>query len=410
MKAIFAVSALAAAISAQAIAADTEATTTFTGAISYETTFDIDAEDRSMSVGDESLAASIAVKNGGFSGTLSIDEEGDTDEGEGFNEITVSDLQYQEGPFLFGQGIGSIVSTAGAVGTMSTNTDYDAADGFRYTNEDMGLKVQLEAGDTDIDEDGDTDNSLATDFGLAAAYMADLDVATVTVDAQYREANSATKGADTMTRPYVGAKVEASPIDMLTVTAGVTMGGEGVDKFLEDDEGGANTTSYGVRGDVTVMEGLTAYAYYSDNLRDGVADNEAKVGAEFVLAPLTLSASHAMQLEAETATTEAAAVLSQDFAVSDALTVNAHAKATWETDTDVVWEAGADATYAVSAMVSAYAGYELIESGDESEATAGVVYTTEGGATMSADYRNASADYDDDGLEHTFKLKAAYSF
>jgi hypothetical protein len=422
MKAIFAVSALAAAISAQAIAADTEATTTFSGEINYNTWFDLEAENRFMTVVDgedeTELDMSISVANGGFSGSLSYDAHDD--------DWSIGDLQYSEGAFLFGQGVGSIVSTEASVGNMSDDVDYDAGDAFRYTS-DFGLTVQAEAGNTYFDNGNDDDDEVvfnganagatatgadntASDLGIAVAYMADLDVATVTVDAQYREAVSATDGNDTMIRPYVGAKVVASPVDMVTVTAGATMGGAQTDKVLKDDQGGANTTSYGVQADVTVMEGVTAMAYYSANVRDGVTDNEAKVSATATFAPLTVTASHAIQLEAETATTEASATLSQDFEVADGVVANAHAEASWETDTDVDWSAGADVTYAISEMMSAYAGYEVNNAGDDSELTAGVIYTTEGGAEMKAAYRNASADYDDDGIEHTVKLSASYSF
>lgn len=405
MKAIFAVSALAAAISAQAIAADTEATTTFSGEVSYVTTFELETPDRSMAVGDESLSMSVDVKNGGFSGTISIgegEEDDDTVTEEIYDEVSVSDLQYTEGAILFGQGIGSIMSTAGAVGNMDETMDYDAADGFRYTS-DFGLTVQAEAGDDDIDADDDTDNSVATDFGLAAAYMTDLDVASVTVEAQYREVMKGAGEEDTMTFPYVGAKVVASPVDMVTVTGALSYGQAGAQKYNEDADA---IIAYGVQADVTVMEGVSASAYYSTT----DTNNEVGVSASATFAPLTVTASHTQMLEAETSETEVTAALSQDFEVADGVVANAHAEATFVPDTDVDWSAGADLTYAISDMTSAYAGYEVNNAGDDSEITAGIVHTTEGGASLSADYRNASAGYDDDGLENTFKLTASYSF
>jgi hypothetical protein len=407
MKAIFAVSALAAAISAQALAADTEATTTFAGSISYETTFELDTPDRSMSVGDESLSMDISVANGGFSGTLSFVEEGDDDDGADpdnvENEISVSDLQYAEGAFLFGQGVGSIMSTAGAVGNMDSTMDFDASDAFRYTS-DLGLTLQLEVGDDDWDEDGDTDDQ-ATDFGVAVAYMTELDVATVTVDAQVREFNAGAGDEDTMADPYVGAKAVAAVTDMVTITAGLSYGGTGAGKF---DDAVDAVVAYGAQADVAVMEGVTAAAYYSTT----DTNNEVGVSASATFAPLTVTASHTMQLEAETATTEATAALSEDFAVSDAMMVNAHAEASWETDADVDWSAGVNATYMISEMLKAYAGYELDTAGDGTEAIASLTYTTEGGAALSATYtnRNDIFDADDSDAQNDVVLKAAYSF
>jgi hypothetical protein len=409
MKAIFAVSALAAAISAQAIAADTEATTTFSGEVAYSSTFELDTPNRSMGMDGDSLSMEIDVKNGGFSGTISFNEEGDDDDGNDLakieDEISVSDLQYTEGAILFGQGIGSIMTTAGAVGNMDSTMDYDAADGFRYTS-DFGLTVQAEAGDDDWDEDGDTADQ-ATDFGLAAAYMTDLDVAAVTVEAQYREVNKAAGEEDTMTFPYVGAKVVASPADMVTVTGALSYGQAGVQKYNEDADA---IVAYGVKADVTVMEGVTAAAYYSTT----DTNNEVGVSASATFAPLTVTASHKQMLEAETSETEVTAALSQDFEVADGVVANAHAEATFVPDTDVDWSAGANVTYAISDMLSAYAGYEVDNAGDGTEAIAKLTYTTEGGASLSAVYTNRNDVFlnadDETDPQNDVVLKASYSF
>jgi len=78
MKAIFAVSALAAAISGQALAADTEATITYNGAMEFDFIVDMAAETKDVELqkgndandgGSFGLYMDVEVVNGPFSGS-----------------------------------------------------------------------------------------------------------------------------------------------------------------------------------------------------------------------------------------------------------------------------------------------------------------------------------------------------
>jgi hypothetical protein len=144
MKAIFAVSALAAAISAQAMAADTEATTTFEGEVSVTYTLGDTAE------GSTDLSSEMSVANGPFSATVSMgagDDDGDL-------ALSISDVMYDNGTLSFGQ-LGNIYSDALVTGNTGdedhnfAGSQFSIDDGFKqdaavqYTNADLGLKVQV---------------------------------------------------------------------------------------------------------------------------------------------------------------------------------------------------------------------------------------------------------------------------
>jgi len=145
MKAIFAVTALAAAISAQAIAADTEATTTFTGAMDAQfilnlqpdvATYDVDLKEDDYNYG---ISIETAVVNGPFSGSIGLKSD------EGVNEITVGDLVVTDGQLSFGQ-VGSLMNTDQYVDSINedmeeTKLNVDVA--FRYAISD-DFKVQLQ--------------------------------------------------------------------------------------------------------------------------------------------------------------------------------------------------------------------------------------------------------------------------
>ncbi len=407
MKAIFAVTALAAAISAQAIAADTESTTTFSGNVNVGSTFDLDAQTRDMSIidsGDDgwNLDAEISVVNGGFTGSLSI--EGN----DGNASVSMGDLLYTEGAIMFGD-VDSIVTTSAPVDDMTSGTDYGVDKGFRYTNEDLGIKLQAEVGTTnyDADLDGDVDGDdedvagyntalTSTDFGLAAAYMGDFDVVTVAADLQYRESPLA-GSPDEALALYAGVKVVATPVDMLTVTAGYSTGHDiAVANFQDAD---STIAQYGVRADVAVMENVSAYAYYSVV---GEADANIKVGAEATFSPVKVEASYDVDAEEFWAKVS----LAEEMEVSAGLMVGAYAEA--EYATDLTWVAGANTSYAITEMLKATASFD-IDSDSETLLKAGLAYTTEGGAALTADYENESAAWDD-GLSHKVTLKASYSF
>jgi len=84
MKAIFAVTALAAAISGQALAADTEATTTFTGSMDINFTYDMQPDDATYDidqVNDDDdgegydIQMDVAVTNGPLSASIGIEAD-----------------------------------------------------------------------------------------------------------------------------------------------------------------------------------------------------------------------------------------------------------------------------------------------------------------------------------------------
>ncbi len=429
MKAIFAVSALAAAISAQAIAADTEATTTYTGGVKVEFTHDLDAsqgDGPNINGDDTKLEGSVSVANGPFSGTLKF-TDGD--------EVEVSDLKVDNGTLSFGD-IGSIVTTEAPVDGMSEDTDYAVDAAFRYTNADMGLKVQFEKGITkttyefDVDGDGaandkvqicsadstsagylvdgtavsatapgscdeekewELEKTVNGSAGLAIAYMADYDVAAVTADLQYRV------DADYEAfKPYLGLKVTSSPVDMLSLTAAYTMGSSmalasGTDSAV---------SSYGVRADVTAMEGVTAYASYAD--ADG--DTKTQAGVKAVFAPVTATVDWV-------ADDEITAKVSAEQAM-DALTLSGYGQYKVEA---AEFEAQAKAVYAISDMTSATASVTSFN-GDNLEVIASVTHTTEDGISLSATFESddrpspVSNAKDDDNYENSIKLAASYSF
>lgn len=404
MKAIFAVSALAAAISAQAIAADTEATTTFTGEVNVGSVMDLLAEDRYHEItteGDDGyfLDMNVAVKNGGFEGAIAFesDDNGDI-------AASIGDLTYTEGAIMFGD-IDSIVTTSASVDEMAESTDYAVEKGFRYTNDDLGIKLQAERGDTnlDTDADGDVDDDDAeggegeTDFGLAAAYMGDYDVATVHADLQYRE-SQLTGENDGNTPLYAGLKVVATPVEMLTVTAGYTTGHSIANDGTFYD---TSVNSYGVRADVAVVEGVTAFGYYSQ-IDD--ADAQMMVGAAAEYSPVLVEVEY--DIDAESVWGKVS--LSEEVEVSAGLMVGAYAEAEYVTDADITWVAGANTSYAITEMLKASASFD-VDSDSESLLKAGLAYTTEGGAALTADYENESEAWDE-GESHKITAKASYSF
>lgn len=136
MKAIFAVTALAAAISAQAIAADTEITTTANGAMDVNfildmnadpATYDVDLKEDDFNYG---LKYNVAVANGPFTGSLFFEAK---DQVGTPATIEVKDLIVTDGAISFGQ-VGSLMETnkdeyvadmEEALATVKLNEDAD---------------------------------------------------------------------------------------------------------------------------------------------------------------------------------------------------------------------------------------------------------------------------------------------
>ena len=159
MKAIFAVSALAAAISGQALAADTEATITYNGAMEFDFIVDMAAETKDVELqkGDDAndggsygLYMDVAVVNGPFSGTVGIASE------DGAGSVTLGDIVVEDGAISFGQ-VGSLISTEDYAYDMGDSNDEKGVDAaFRY-NVMEGLDVQLE---------GEQQDGVGNDYGL----------------------------------------------------------------------------------------------------------------------------------------------------------------------------------------------------------------------------------------------------
>lgn len=184
MKAIFAVTALAAAISAQAIAADTEITTTANGAMDVNfildmnadpATYDVDLKEDDFNYG---LKYNVAVANGPFTGSLFFEAK---DQVGTPATIEVKDLIVTDGAISFGQ-VGSLMNTDQYVESINedmseTKLDVDVA--FRYTISDE-FKVQLQG----------LNNDTGTATGVAAAYKAEAGALAYAVEAEsYFSAN-----------------------------------------------------------------------------------------------------------------------------------------------------------------------------------------------------------------------------
>jgi hypothetical protein len=439
MKAIFAVSALAAAIATPAFAADTEATTSYTGGVKVEFTQQLSRDENenptpASSFGengdDTSLSASVAVANGPFSGTIKF-SDGD--------EVEVEGLKVDNGTFAFGD-IGGIISTEGTVDGMKSNA-WATDSAFRYTNADLGLKVQVSEGNTerkgDLDLNADDDaldkvnvvtgyeldatntavavteekeewdqvlDSLAT-AGLDVAYSQDLGVATVTADLQYRvTAAPLIDGGETTGNEaaalYAGVKAVAMPVEMLTLTAGFNTG-------HGDDLSDASDTvaSYGVKADVAVMEGVTAYGTYAATDVSG-SDPKITAGAAATFGPATASVD--FEVEGDTVLSVAATQ------AMDALTLSADVEYTIPETGDNSFEAMAKVAYAVSEMTSASVQVTS-DNGDNLETIANVTHKLEDGITFAVDYENddhttSGNDKDGSNNKHELKFTASYSF
>jgi hypothetical protein len=280
MKAIFAVSALAAAISAQALAADTEATTSFTGAMDAQfilnmqpdvATYDVDLKEDDYNYG---ISIDTAVVNGPFSGSIGLKSD------EGTNSIEVGDLVVTDGMLSFGQ-VGSLMNTDQYLGSINedmTESKLDVDVAFRYTISDE-FKVQLQG----LNDDAGT----AT--GFAAAYKAEAGALAYAVEA---EAYVSGPGADADLDPslFAGAGVTYTS-DVVKVLAALNYSQTAAVDAVA-------TTEYAVAAESTVGP-ATVKASFQDFSTDVEKDEIAKVEVATTFDAITTSAGYKLTMAEE---------------------------------------------------------------------------------------------------------------
>lgn len=274
MKAIFAVTALAAAISGQALAADTESSTSFTGTMDAQfilnlqpdvATYDVDLNDDGDDNEGYEITMSTAVTNGPFSGSVGITTR------EGASAFDIGDIVVTDGMLSFGQ-VGSLMNTDqytdGVEDDMAeTKLDVDVA--FRYAVSDS-FKVQLQG----LDDDAGT----AT--GLAAAYTGSADALSFAVEGEmYASGPGSDAGLDP--KIFAGAGVTYA-IDAATVKA--------VFNYTGDTAG--NTVIEYVASVSTTMAGATLFAAYQEKNTDVDDDESAKVEVSYAAGAFTPSAGY----------------------------------------------------------------------------------------------------------------------
>lgn len=380
MKAIttgFAVTALAAAISGQAMA-EAETTFSYSGEINVHTVMDLENSTRLNSIKDDTdgdqdafeLTLQADVVHGPFSGNIVI-EDVDNDGGaygdpgyqDGTVTVSINDLMVEEGNISFGQ-IGSVVATDDLLDLVTDEENggmsYDVDGALRYTDAEMGLKVQIEGDKASgavadlVGADADTAGA-ANVFGVAAALAQDIGMGTVYAEAQYEEGFNSL-GENTAKDTFVGVGAELMPTEELTVTAAYQMLGD--------------ASAYGVRADYT-MGDMAFYGSYGEPDADVADDEVILVGGSMTADMLTFSGSYRMISDAE-------AYLATEVAYAND-------------------------------NIGAYAGYEtdLADGVDYVWMGAGVSMTSESGVVYAADYENE----DDAGaITSEIDFSASYSF
>lgn len=246
MKAIFAVSALAAAISAQALAADTEIDTTVTGSVDVYFAYDLANDPAQGDVdlvedGDDGEGNEVdmlfTVTNGPFHAGLSV-ELYDSEYYDG-PRLDYDSLYVETGNLTFGM-IGNLTTTDEYAGDMTEAGEVSSGDvdliGFRYAVMD-GFTVQLHGGNatiTEVDEDGentglavegiqpsynDLANEVYTAYGAAAQYTGSADALSYTVEASFLLSDFvADLSDDADPQLFVGAGADYA-LDAVTLTA-----------------------------------------------------------------------------------------------------------------------------------------------------------------------------------------------
>ncbi|EAR07977.1 hypothetical protein [Reinekea blandensis] len=283
MKAIFAVSALAAAISAQAIAADTEATTEFTGAMDAQfildmnadpVTYDVDLKEDDYNYG---ITMETTVVNGPFSGSIGIESD------EGATDFLIGDLVVTDGKLSFGQ-VGSLMATDTYVESINEDMEETALDvdvAFRYMVSDE-LSVQLQG--LNFGKDGEPATyDAGTKTGLAAAYASEAGALSFAVEG---EAYFSGPGADADLDPemFAGAGVTYTT-DAVTVMGVVNYTGT---SNPNDD----NSLEYVVAAESTFGDASVKASYQEPDTAVETNNEIAKVEVAYTMDAITASAGY----------------------------------------------------------------------------------------------------------------------
>ncbi|GGX55230.1 hypothetical protein [Saccharospirillum salsuginis] len=393
-----AVTALAAAISAQANAAahggDTETTFSYTGSMEAiyvidmeNNLFNADAEeagtvmDMDLDEGDDfdsatageawGLEMGVDVVHGPFSGSLQLRTN------DGTVEVDAGDIVITDGAISFGQ-TGSLVETHEYAYDMGdSNDDFngnsegkDVGAAIRYTMD--GLAVQVEGENSDADAEGYEIDQTA-DFGVGAKYSGEADALSYVADFQYRA--SSLGGEDDAAFIYVGAGATYT-MDMVTASVGVNRY-----TFDGTDANDTAAVEYGFELTATPIDALSVYLKGQDfdatnEVEDPDANNDDSMkllaGASYTAGMITVTGEY---------------------------TYTAVEEAGDEFFGEVVYTDG---------PLSAYGDITLGDlDADESadpQIGAGVSYTKDNGVKYAADY-DTQAD-----VENVLKLSAAYAF
>ncbi|PTY38111.1 hypothetical protein BGP77_16825 [Saccharospirillum sp. MSK14-1] len=403
-----AISALAAAISAQAHAeSDTEFSWSAVGSMEAMFVYDFEGETKDVDLdeGDDfdsatageawGLEVTQTITHGPFSANIVTT----LDDGEG--DFAVEDLIVTDGAISFGQ-VGSLLETddyaydmgdseiiIDEASTADLNDDGDQDDevdfelddgapidaGIRYTM--GGLQVQIEGQEGDAAQNG-------TDYGVSAAYAGSVDALSYRVDAQFRASDEAPDSADPYT--YAGAGVTYTA-DMFSVKAAYnTYTAPTTIPQAASSQEKETFAEYGFEVEVTPMAALTAYVKGQDlDASSVLVDDSMELlfGAAYTIDMITLTGEYTYTAAEE---------------IGDEILANV-------TYTDGPLEAYGEVTLANFDAETANA--PLFE--------AGVSYTQDNGVVYAADYDFRAEEADAVDAENAaainaLKLSAAYAF
>jgi len=416
-----AISALAAAISAQAHAeGDTEFSWGAVGSMEAVFVYDFENEQKDVDLdeGDDfdsqtageawGLEVTNTVTNGPFSANIVLtanDASGDMDTSdEGDFGIVIEDLVVTDGAISFGQ-VGSLIETheyaydmgdsQNIIGGTDTELDEGASvdAGIRYTMN--GLQVQIEG------QDDNEANTTRTDYGVAAAYAGTADALSYRAEAQFRASDEAPDSADAYV--YVGAGVTYTA-DMFSVKAAYNTY---VAPNTADGLPGAGNSEeketfseYGFEVEVTPMAALTAYVKGMDLDASSVNVDDSMIllfGAAYTIDTITVTGEYTFSVVNDDSEQNPA-----DFSDIDLI--------------DYMDNVFVEVAYADGA-IGAYADATFYMDGDLTEDVgpqmgAGVSYTQDNGVKYAADYdfQDASDSANFSIMENQLKVGASYAF
>jgi hypothetical protein len=291
MKAIFAVTALAAAISGQALAADTETTTSFTGSMdarviynmagateltnALDSTYDVDLNDDGDDNEGYEVTMATSITNGPFSASIGVTSR------EGTAVLDIGDIKVTDGKLSFGQ-VGSLMASdeyIDAAVTMADGDDMDPADnvGFRYAAAE-GVTVQLGGDDTD---------AAGTSVIASVQYMGASGALKYVAEGQMKVSALGSKlKKDAPT--FIGAALTYTA-DIATVMAAVNM---------TSDAEGASDTDYAVNA-TSKVAGATLTAGYLEPSTEITDDESIKIEVAYPIDAISLSAGYKLTTAAD---------------------------------------------------------------------------------------------------------------